>query len=143
MNQKYRISFHVLEAAGPPLNIEVLARNKHHAISIIKEEYGSLLKIHDIECLDFDRVEPCGENIPQRGWVRRSERLPDVGYKDYKPSDECYLVTDGHTIWIDNRHPAWWGRDTRHIITHWMPLPELPNDLWYSHHPKPENEKEK
>jgi len=130
--KKYRISFYWLEAAGPRSYEEVLAHDVGSAILKLKEKHnGSLLDIDDVELLEDKKSigsdQPIFYQIPPDMWIKRTEHLPGVAHEMFKPSDEKYLVTDGYTIWIDNRHPDWWGRDTRHIITHWMPLPELPD----------------
>lgn len=69
----------------------------------------------------------------QPKWISVEERLPE----DKKETADCYLVTDGAFIWM-----AYWGckewqfaqcTDSPYVIdwtdiTHWMPLPEPPEE---------------
>ena len=67
-------------------------------------------------------------------WIDIMDRLPDVG--NCKPPELAWLVTDGKRISLETMHPSYWngsfGPDDMHdgpIVTHWMPLPELPHEL--------------
>ena len=71
------------------------------------------------------------------GWISVDDRLPDVG--EEKPSKLSWIVTDGDKVWITSMHPANWyhrffgEKHLQHLeqesyITHWMPLPEPPEE---------------
>ena len=71
-------------------------------------------------------------------WISVEDGLPDVGGKDYSTSDRvlCFQDKYGVEIGYYQKGSITYGLpsefldlESRHIdVTHWMPLPEPPNE---------------
>lgn len=75
----------------------------------------------------------------EQGWISVDDRLPEID-RDFGTGRNsiCVLISDGKNCWVGylrahrhGEHPPQWqikGRDeiARGPITHWMPLPSLP-----------------
>lgn len=80
-----------------------------------------------------------GTDITSMGWIRVDERLPDderdgetvlaiVSGKPHENITLCQAIMlagyFGEEGWLVNEYPEW----ERPVVTHWMPLPELPKN---------------
>ena len=87
-------------------------------------EYDKALsKINDLEHENFLLKARIAELEAQQRWIPVSERLPEDG----KPVWVCTIWNEQHSGFLIDG--VWVGlfRDFREgEITHWMPLPELP-----------------
>jgi hypothetical protein len=96
------------------------------------EDVGTIVNCIVIEtmCLylsgDLDKLEALVEGAVEKAtpaWIPTSERLPEAG--------GTYLcVWQGKTVdtgFFCNGHFRLYGEIKDHLITHWMPLPELPS----------------
>lgn len=93
-------------------------------------------------CVHCGRIV-CTKILPARQeWISVEDRLPEATVHDYNDSwTEDVLVTDGKRIGIghvgytreDKVETSRWSAVHEEvkdfsIVTHWMPLPELPKD---------------
>ena len=69
------------------------------------------------------------------GWISVKERLPERKWIDYLVATR--ILTDGtigcNIAWLNSDDGVWksndeWICDGREIVTHWMPLPQLPKE---------------
>lgn len=81
---------------------------------------------------EFEVTEPCADVEPVRHWIPRSERMPEVddyylceyhfdGYKKKRITTFFCYATDPNPHFQGENH---YGLK----VTHWMPLPELPEE---------------
>ena len=78
-------------------------------------------------------LDLCDEVDQLRGrWISVDERLPEEAEQESKPFGLCWLVTDGKDVAFSQMHPANWNKEDAdgftEMVTHWMPLPEPPED---------------
>lgn len=101
----------------------------------------------DNETLAEDIYNWVGKDEPVQKWISVTERLPEVGgsyivvvkYKydhekeyDYDVDVATYYPYDNPDAYIDNRWDTYidWNEGQQYIhITHWMPLPALPEEV--------------
>ena len=90
-------------------------------------------------CVNVVKTQPT--ITPQNEWVSVEERLPEDDTSEYKAQIAVLVLTDRESIKIKKRtyHPGrlyygkfyperWdWGTFNDDRITHWMPLPALPD----------------
>ena len=98
--------------------------------------------------LDILRQRYCGMYLPfgkQPSWIPVSERLPEIvkttkaGRNTYRKSDRVLcaclqkngkkIVKEGYMEFFnDYPEPSWIIPGTIHSVSHWMPLPEFPQE---------------
>lgn len=82
-----------------------------------------------------DALDTIEDALKERQWVSVKDRLPERKWTDYLVATR--VQTDGtkgvNIAWLNDDDGVWssndkWICDGREIVTHWMPLPELPKD---------------
>lgn len=99
---------------------------------------GFCTSVNDEYCNGLREAYECGALMEMRRnkWVSVKDRLPEQKWIDYLVATR--IQTDGtrgfNIAWLNDDNGVWksndeWICDGREIVTHWMPLPELPKEV--------------
>lgn len=87
------------------------------------DEYGDAVPVYGVAAEDIDNALAVAASMPR--WISAGERLPPAYIRVYaviKGADDAIIA------WVDDK--GRWDDDEswtyEKIVTHWMPLPELP-----------------